>query len=61
MYPHVTQFATRRRQIADQVRLMRERAQVRTSPLPATKGARGVQVSGHRLLYVDTSPCADAG
>ena len=63
MYPHVTQFATRRRQITDQVRLLREREQVQTSPPSATEGARGVQVHGHRLLHVDTgsSPCADAG
>lgn len=62
MYPHVTQFATRRRQIADQARLLRERAQLRASAVPATDGARGVHVHGHRLLYVDAgrSPCADA-
>jgi hypothetical protein len=62
MYPHVTQFATRRRQIADQVRLLRERAQMHASPMPEPDGARGARVQGHRLLYVDArhTPCADA-
>jgi hypothetical protein len=56
MYPHVTQFATRRRQLADQLRLL----ELRASPLPA-KDARDVRVEGHRLLHVNAGqPCADA-
>jgi Ca2+-binding RTX toxin-like protein len=45
VYPHVTQFTTRRRQIAGHPRLFRGRTQVRTSSQPpaTTEAARGVR------------------
>jgi Ca2+-binding RTX toxin-like protein len=56
VYPHVIQFTTRRREIACQFQLMRERRKLRASAQPAAdetaRGARGSVALALRLLFV---------